>query len=77
MDCESVLDLDGLQLRCQLGEHIGLHGVSGERLSVNERGEPCTITYEIFWEERCAQPDGEAVDTEEVFTEMLDRLAAA
>ena len=67
-----MLELGGLHLQCQLGEHAGLHGASGEVLKTNEDGSVERFAYKLSWD---AQKVG--VDSEESFAKMLDWLAAA
>jgi hypothetical protein len=72
VDCEGVLEIGGLRLQCQLGEHAGLHSVSGAMTKIGEDGEPRQVTYRIFWDE---QRIGSG--SEEVSAMLLEWLSAA
>jgi hypothetical protein len=61
MDCAGELELGGLRLHCQLGEHVGLHSAQGEKLTSNEQGETQRVLFKVSWaEERAGSESQEA-----------------
>ena len=66
-----MLDLGEVKFTCQLGEHVGLHGASGEKMQLDAQEEIEKVFYRVTWG---AQRVG--TGSEETFLKLLESWAA-